>query len=40
MDNDSPGSNEESEYDPRLEQKIEQIKQNLKSNNSIADTNT
>lgn len=40
MDNASSDSNQESEYDPQLEQKIEQIKQNLKNNPSITDTNT
>lgn len=44
MGGESPDSNfEESEYDPRLEQKIEQIKKNIKAgsnSNSQANTNT
>lgn len=37
----SPGSMDESEYDPRLEQKIEQIKMNLRTgSNSDSHTNT
>lgn len=41
MGQSSPGSNIESEYDPRLEQKIEQIKLNLRSgSNTNSQTNT
>jgi hypothetical protein len=41
MGDESPGSMDESEYDPRLEQKIEQIKMNLRTgSNSDSHTNT